>query len=45
MQFWRRDRHIDTQNRLENPQIDPQKSALVIFDKGKEMEENSISNE
>lgn len=44
MQFWRRDKHIDTWNRLENPEIDPQKSGPMIFNKGKEMEENSISN-
>lgn len=34
MQFWRRDKHKDRQNRLENPEIHPQKSAPVIFDTG-----------
>lgn len=32
--YWQRDRHINQYNRLEKPEIDPQKYAQLIFDKG-----------
>lgn len=34
VRYWQRDRHIDQQNRIENPYIDSHKYSQLIFDKG-----------
>lgn len=33
MWFWQRNRHIDQWNIIENPQVEPQKYAQLVFDK------------
>lgn len=32
--FWQKDKHLDTWDRIENPEKDPNKYPQLIFDKG-----------
>lgn len=34
IRYWVKDRHIDQQNRIENPKMDEYKYGQLIFEKG-----------